>query len=248
MYGLGIRLGFYIQWVAGAIASLLQVKSEVAVVRSVLFGFTIAVFVAVVVQTAQSANTTVDIYVTLLLCFGFFYSTLAKYLWRIYIYARDKRRDGDETRNGGGDQIRDSTIWVVAVASPEFDILQQSLLLAVSGYKLWFWATKVLESKDRPECPKYGFLFYRLELESNTMRFVNICVDCCMLPVLAYELASAISRWIDPPANQPGDQRLDQCKPPRWRFQEFNLEDMNIYRLHSLDQGTYRRNKTPETR
>jgi hypothetical protein len=177
MYGLGIRLGFYIQWLAGALAAVLTVESDVVAIRSGLLGFTIAMFTAVVVQTATSTNTIVDIYAALLLCFGFFYLFLPVYIWRIYT---------------GFDIKRDPTRWTAVVASPEFDTLQRSLLLAVSGLKLWFWSTKVLEPNNRPECSEYGFLFYRLELKGYPMRVVNICFDCCMALIFMYGLTSDI--------------------------------------------------------
>ncbi|KAK4232991.1 hypothetical protein C8A03DRAFT_19841 [Achaetomium macrosporum] len=177
MYGLGIRLGFYIQWLAGAIAALLRVERDAVAARSAIFGFSLATFVAVVVQTATSTNTAIDIYIPLLLCFGFFYSLPAIHYWTTYFW-----RKNDNSLNP-----------TVVVASREFDILQMTLLLAVSGLKLWFWATRVLQSNNRPECLEYGFLFCRLELKDNAMRSVNICIDCGMIFFFIWKLYKMIN-------------------------------------------------------
>lgn len=184
MYGLGIRLGFYMQWLAGTLAGVLEVESDVVFIRSGIFGFSIAMFVAVVVQIATSTNNTLDIYIPLLLSFGFFYYLLPIHIWTIYRSIRTTSRSKRMTSH-----FRRTTV----VASTEFDILQQSLLLAVSGLKLWFWTTKVLES-NRPGCREYGFLFRRLELNADPMRIVNICLDCGMILVLVHQLVSTIIR------------------------------------------------------
>jgi hypothetical protein len=187
MYGFGIRLGFYTQWLSGALAAVIcgirafderafrdaeprPIDSfDVISARSALFGFTVAVFIAILAQTATRTNTTLDLYISLLLCFGYFYS----YPIKFFI---------------GQTAVR---------ASPEFDILQHSLLLAVHGFKLWFWAAKVLTPTSRPgECQSYGFLFYRLQLKSDIMRFVNIALDSCMVVVFGYFLAAAFARLL----------------------------------------------------
>jgi hypothetical protein len=156
MYGIGIRLGFYLQWLAGALAALLDVKSDISAIRGSLLCFIFATFLALVVQTANSKNTTVDIYVSLLLCFGYYYSWPMK-IWKPY------------TR---------------LAASKEFDVLQHSLIIAVLGFKLWFWASRV--TRPRKGCRQYGFLFCRLELDSTAMRAINILLDVCTIAVFSY--------------------------------------------------------------
>jgi hypothetical protein len=156
MYGIGIRLGFYLQWLAGALAALLQVNGDVSSIRTTLYCFTLATFLALIVQTANAKNNTVDIYVSLLLCFGFFYS------WPIKIFRRYTR----------------------VTASKEFNVLQHALMFAVAGFKLWFWARRV--TRPQPNCNQYGFLFSRQELDSAGMRTVNLTLDCLLLVALAY--------------------------------------------------------------
>lgn len=187
MYGLGIRLGFYIQWLAGSLAAVLLVEDDVKGIRSALFGFTLATFLAAVVEAAkQESNTTiVDIYVSLLLCFGYFYFFLVRAIWRLYLRARKIERD--------------ETKLTVLVASPEFDILQMLLLLAVTAMKIWFWATMLTRSSQSHGCPRYGFLFYPYwDLRSFPMGIPNIIIDGLMISPLVYQLRSAVDRYLHP--------------------------------------------------
>lgn len=159
MYGLGIRLGFYLQWLAGALAALLNIRSDIVAVRSCLFAFTLAVFIAIIVQTTRSPTlTSADIFITLLLCFGYFYSLPFKLLMK-------------NTR---------------VVASLEFDALQHMLLLAVSGYKLWFWSTGVMHSKNPYNCKEFGFPFRRHKLDSPNVRAFYLVTDCFVIITVAW--------------------------------------------------------------
>lgn len=184
MYGFGIRLGFYLQWVAGALAALLMVKPDVAGIRSALFGFSLATFIAVIYRAAkfQSDTAMLDIYISLLLCFGFFYFILPQSVWRLYLWAR--KIPGDETKR------------TVLIASPEFDVLQMSLLLAVTAMKIWFWATMIARSRQSHDCPRYGFLFYPyFRLDSLSIGMPNIIIDLIMVFPLVYELMEAVKRY-----------------------------------------------------
>ncbi|KAI0594586.1 hypothetical protein F4775DRAFT_606132 [Biscogniauxia sp. FL1348] len=72
MYGIGIRLGFYL-------------NCEIETSRYAFSCFIAATFIALIVQTttAQHPLTAVDIYAVLLLCFGYFYFLVPTFLWRL---------------------------------------------------------------------------------------------------------------------------------------------------------------------
>lgn len=180
-YGLGIRLGFYLQWLAGAFAAVLRVKADVGPIRFGLLAFTIATLIAVIVQTSTSDIPMIDIYVPMLLCFGYFYMFIPISAWRIISCC---------------DPTLDPTKWTLVIASAEFDITQQSLLLAVSGFKLWFWTTKV-SSANNPECPEFGFLFCRVNLDALVLRAINIVLDGWMTCFCIVRLVAAISWFLE---------------------------------------------------
>ncbi|KAL6890943.1 hypothetical protein GGI43DRAFT_210699 [Trichoderma evansii] len=179
MYGLGIRLGFYLQWLAGALAAVLEVKSDVPSIRFGLLAFTAATFLALIVQIATSNVAAINIYIPLLLCFGYFYMFLPISLYRILICC---------------DINRDVTRHTLVVASPEFDIIQNSLLLAVCAFKLWFWSTEVLMTNNQVGCPEFGFLFCRIRLTATSMRVVNLVLDSLMIITFSYPLGISILR------------------------------------------------------
>ena len=73
MYGIGIRLGFYETWFAGILASIFSIDEEGASNRFTMSMFISATFIALIAQTAQKTITPIDIYMALLMTFGYFY-------------------------------------------------------------------------------------------------------------------------------------------------------------------------------
>ncbi|KAM7211162.1 hypothetical protein V8F06_013469 [Rhypophila decipiens] len=82
MYGLGIRLGFYLQWFAKISADILMRRSEISANSFAIYSFIAAVFIALSIQTAKARITELDGYIVLLLCFGNYYSLVPIFLWR----------------------------------------------------------------------------------------------------------------------------------------------------------------------
>ena len=71
MYGLGIRIGFYLQWYAGGFASWLAL-SEVVELRLTNSVFIAATFLALLIQVILDVSNlqVVEVYIILLLTFG----------------------------------------------------------------------------------------------------------------------------------------------------------------------------------
>ncbi|KAI5918360.1 hypothetical protein F4810DRAFT_692437 [Camillea tinctor] len=166
MYGLGIRLGFYLNWFAGILANVVAV-SEIETSRYAFSCFITATFVALIVQTAQAAAlTVVDIYVVLLLCFGYFYFLVPTFFWRLLT---------------GFDAALDPTRWPSGSrAGTLHHVVHSLLLLAVAAFQLWFWIT-VTPSADKGGCTYYGFLFARFDIANVTFRSVNIAFQALII-------------------------------------------------------------------
>ena len=84
MYGLGIRLGFYFQWV-GAILARIMAPSEI---KSLTFSndlFVAATFLALIISTANDVYNLqpVETYIVLLLMFGTYLVLVPIYIWRL---------------------------------------------------------------------------------------------------------------------------------------------------------------------
>lgn len=69
MYGLGIRLGFYLNWYGSTLASWIA-RDELDGMELSNSFFVAATFLALIIQTARDILKTVEIYIVLLLTFG----------------------------------------------------------------------------------------------------------------------------------------------------------------------------------
>ncbi len=81
MYGLGIRIGFYLQWFGASLASWIA-RSEVKPLRFSNSLFVAAAFLALIIQVSKGGLRAVEIYIVLLLMFGAYLS------WSRYIFGR----------------------------------------------------------------------------------------------------------------------------------------------------------------
>jgi hypothetical protein len=80
MYGLGIRIGFYMQWY-GAILAAWIAPSEVPGLRFWNPLFIAATFLALLIQTVEKTLHPVEIYTILLLTFGGYFHFVPLYIW-----------------------------------------------------------------------------------------------------------------------------------------------------------------------
>ena len=84
MYGLGIRLGFYLLWY-GAILARWMAPSEIKSVGYTTDVFVAATFLALIILTAEDVESLqpVETYIVLLLMFGAYLALVPMYLWRL---------------------------------------------------------------------------------------------------------------------------------------------------------------------
>ena len=168
MYGLGIRLGYYLQWFAVIIAAWIA-PSEVGSLRLGNLFFVAATFLALIVQIALQNIETVEIYVVLLLTFGSSFHLVPILLWRFCTGFRPK---WDPSRAPKAKPV-----------SPLFNFLFSALLVAVTSFQIWFWVAKVPRLAPT-DCPSYGFLFARMPLDSAALRWLNVVLSVLLLGLL----------------------------------------------------------------
>ena len=84
MYGLGIRIGFYLQWYGTILATWIA-KSEVPGMRLANSLFVSTTFLALVIQIVRNNLRPVKIYIILLLTFGAYLYFVPLYIWRLLI-------------------------------------------------------------------------------------------------------------------------------------------------------------------
>ncbi|CAH0046500.1 unnamed protein product [Clonostachys solani] len=179
LYGLGIRLGFYIQWVGLIVCELFDKKkscdeprhshSEFFAIRITNASFVTAEFIAILVQIAKTSLKSdrktefiqpVDIYIVLLLCFGSSLFLVVVFIWNMF------------TPLNVDYPMRPSQLSVR---------LSCLLLAAVSLFQLWFWS----QDLDFESCKTYGFAFNKTTIDHITFRVTHgILYGALLLVVL----------------------------------------------------------------
>ncbi|CAG8961525.1 hypothetical protein HYFRA_00013942 [Hymenoscyphus fraxineus] len=212
MYGLGIRAGFYLQWYGSILASWIA-KSEVPSLRISNLMFVFATFLALILHTTKGTIRPVEIYITLLLTFGGYLYLVPVFLWRVLT---GFKAQWDPTRFP---QVRMGKLY---------SALNFILLLAVSGFQLWFW---VMDAKrvEYVGCPRYGFFFWRIRLDLTSFVVGNlafhIALLCLCLAFLGLALTKHIGCWgeqsnvkITQVSTQDTFQRMLTCVRPHRKF------------------------------
>jgi hypothetical protein len=61
-----------------------------------------------------------------------------------------------------------------------YSLLNFGLLLAVSGFQLWFWIVGV-DKLNISDCPDFGFLIIKFEFETRGFVVANIVIHALLL-------------------------------------------------------------------
>lgn len=166
MYGLGIRIGSYLQWLSLLIAAC-YVPSELPCLRTSNAFFTSATFIGLVVETALNDIEITEIYITMLLVFGSQYIWLTAMLWDVFIPSEPELKSSRRSRFS-------SSLWHWF----SFGLVQ----VAQIGFQMWFWIFKVAKFARRENtCQRFGFGFYKFGLTSDGFRTFNIILKTALL-------------------------------------------------------------------
>jgi hypothetical protein len=175
MYGLGIRLGYYLQWY-GAILARWIAPSEVKAIGFSIDIFVAATFLALIVLTANDVDSLqpVETYIVLLLMFGSYLALVPIYFWRLLT---------------GCDPYWDPTRYPLVNTGALRANLSFILLIGVLCFQYWFWFDRVPDL-DRYNCEQYGFLLSQVRLNSkvsvvlNALLYFWLGVVCLYLLIL----------------------------------------------------------------
>jgi hypothetical protein len=151
-YGLGIRIGIYLQWITAFLANHF---SEEAIDGNLETNtiFLLALFIATIVTTVKAQVHTAELTVLLHLSFGFLFSILS--IW------------GHRVRLKGLD---DKKIRFPLIGS----FFRLTLSTAVSAYALWFWFSDGRLHLRPSTCADYTFFFTKLDMAGGARTFFEI--------------------------------------------------------------------------
>lgn len=181
MYGLGIRIGFYLQWFAGDLASWLA-PSEVNGIRLTNSVFIAATFLALVIQISLNVSNlqVVEVYIILLLTFGYYLFFVPLYTWRLLT---------------GYNPALDPFRFPHVRPGQVYSVLNFLLLVAVASFQLWFWFSRVPHLNGQA-CQEYGFFFAKIKLNKQGFEVLNIVfysllLSSCVIVLLMSVLIKA---------------------------------------------------------
>ncbi|KAK0702972.1 hypothetical protein B0T26DRAFT_876163 [Lasiosphaeria miniovina] len=194
MYGLGVRMGFYLQWFGIVIAAWMA-KSEVPGLRLVHSFFVSAAFLALILQASWNTIRPIDTYIMLLLTYGSYYCYLPVYLWRLVTV---------------WNPFWDPSRWPVVPTTSLFRALNLVLLLAATSFQIWFWSTGINTLPRDPTCDEYGFFFTKVPLHAGLFVAVNLVFVIGLLISATLSLALSIGCFIPPRWIRKRERKFDR--------------------------------------
>jgi hypothetical protein len=173
IYGLGIRIGFYLQWYSSVLAAMPKRRNGKLAgdeVQGLFYSsmiFSVATFIALASQTSTLQLS--EIYIVLLLIFGYQYFAIPEIMLNLFHGVMQIVKGGNRARD-------DNRGWV-------YHLLFSILLLAISCFQLWFWASHFNSGEQKSSCPDFGFAFNKVELDNKGFRAFNITYFSLLLVV-----------------------------------------------------------------
>ncbi|KAF7563217.1 hypothetical protein G7046_g912 [Stylonectria norvegica] len=175
MYGLGIRIAFYIQWIGAIIVEGLD-EQDLPDIQLVGFLQSTAVTIALFAQVAGNHRVQpIDIYLALVLSMGIFIFMVPIYVWRMLTCFNkhlDPLRGSKETQ------------------SSFFKLCNFVLLLSNAGIGVWYYTTYLPDPAR--DCEQYGFFFNKVELgDKGYIAFSSIFYLCIIIVCIGVVLVMA---------------------------------------------------------
>jgi hypothetical protein len=167
MYGIGIRIAFYLQWLASPLAAWVA-PDEVPGLQTANAFFVSATFLGLIVQVVTNGLDVAEIYIILLFTFGVNAFLVPILLYRILSGFSSK---WDFTQYPKGKP-----------PSSTFEALFSIMQVAVVAFKVWFWAKKVPNAGK--QCVRYGFIFAKVRLASRGFQIFNLVMAVVLLALI----------------------------------------------------------------
>ena len=187
MYGLGIRIGFYLLWFGTVLAGWVA-RRDTPHVRGVLLLFVAAAFLSLVIQVGNGALTAVEVYLVLLLAYGAYYAYIPLYLWRLA---------------SGCSPFWDPSRWPRVAPGRTYSAVNVVLLVAITCFQLWFWTAGInnIRSTATTGCPEWGFFFATVQLRNPLFVALNIVINVVLLVCCVAHLCLEVGlvrspRWL----------------------------------------------------
>ena len=161
-YGLGIRLGVYLQWTTSILALYLHTEavSENLDTNTI---FVSALFVALLSATARDQVRAAEVLILLQLCWGFLLGVLT--IW------------GQRIREDYGKTNREPIRYPLMGS-----LFRLGLTSAICAYSVWFWFSGV-QRLPTDTCPAFIFVIAKANVRGGIRIFFQVQFALIMIPV-----------------------------------------------------------------
>ena len=182
MYGLGIRLAFYIVWATAAFFEFVH-EEDLPDLRLLGFSLSLAVTIGLAVQISKHTLQPIDIDISLILSMGIYVFLIPVYSWRVITCF-----------NRYLDPLRHTT---EAESTPVFKLARLLLLLVITGIGIWFFTTYLVDLQLG--CEQYAFFLSKMKIEDKiyvafgSIFFIAVVITCIV--VLAFQTGWARSMF-----------------------------------------------------
>lgn len=182
MYGLGIRVAFYVQWFGFMILDWFA-ENDLHDVRFLGLLLSAAGALGLIIQLAGDHLRAGEIYVVLLLIAGYYFFLVPVYIWKALTLCNP---------------YWNLTRWQKERVAPVYKAMNFVLVVVIAGVGIWFYTTYLPDHDDEP-CSQYGFFFGRVSLKNtvyiafNAVLYIMIAIVC--LFVLFLSIGTNITVW-----------------------------------------------------
>lgn len=191
MYGLGIRLAFYITWLSGVFFEYLH-EDDLPDIRLTGFLLSLAVTTGMIIQVSKHNLEPIDISLSLILTMGIYCFFIPVYTWRVITCFNeylDPLRYSNEQN-----------------APPVFRLARFLLLVVNTGVGIWFFTTYLVDLK--PDCEQYVFFLSRMRIQDKiyvvfgSIFFIAIVMACIAVFLFQAGWMSPFTNYERPPRHR----------------------------------------------
>lgn len=181
MYGLGIRVAFYIQWI-GTIGFNYIDQTALPDLRLLGLCLSASMTLALLIQAANHALTASEMYVMVVLATGGYMFLVPVYMWRIITGCRC---------------YWDPSYWTEEEPLRIYRVLNFTTVFVGACMAIWFFAAYLPGSDDA--CQQYGFMFGKSTMKSwsfvvlNAMLHVAVVAACAVILIVKW--GPKLSSW-----------------------------------------------------
>lgn len=177
MYGLGIRLGIYLQWFGEILVEFFD-DADVSDIRLLGLLLSGAIVLALLVEIVNHNLRAADIYIMLQLAGGSYIFLIPIYIWKTLTCC---------------DRKWDPLKWTREIHVPVYSVSSMMVLVIISSLQLWFFST-YMPTKGR-QCEYYGFFFTKVKLDNVGFIVVNIILHIIVILVCVGIVLSYTGFW-----------------------------------------------------